>query len=229
MAAGSSASGAIIEGGTNSAVPAGGNSQQHQQQQQQQGTRHRRKPSSGLPDVIEETHAPSTPPGTEDNSNNRSRASTESPAFGSTYVWWRGWNRWIGKQEWLASISAHQVGSYVLYVVWIFVCFDNVLFSSVIEFILASEFFLGMFPLFILSNSWCKQGVSCAHEQVIIRVFLASSFKLMLQMPMRYPILSSTPSIKCHSWYHLCVAAVLAWTKGKIGRKEVEMPWTMET
>ena len=85
MAAGSSASGAIIEGGTNAAVSAGGNSQQHQQEQQQ-GTRHRRKPSSGLPDVIEETHAPSTPPGTEDNSNNRSRASTESPAFGSTYV-----------------------------------------------------------------------------------------------------------------------------------------------
>ena len=80
--ASSSASGAIIGEGTNTAVPAG-NSQQ--QQQQQQGARHRRKPSSGLPDVIEETQAPSTPEA-EDNSNSRSRASTESPAFGSTYV-----------------------------------------------------------------------------------------------------------------------------------------------
>ena len=47
----------------------------------------RRKPSD-LPDVLEETQqAPSTPPTPSvDDSNNRSRAGTESPAFGSTYV-----------------------------------------------------------------------------------------------------------------------------------------------
>ena len=54
-----------------------------------QVTKHRRKPSSGLPNLMEETQqAPSTPEAeTPDNStHNRSRASTESPAFGSNYV-----------------------------------------------------------------------------------------------------------------------------------------------
>ena len=53
--------------------------------QRQGTTKHRRKPSSGLPDVMEETQqqSPSTPP---ENTQNRSRTSTESPSFGSTYV-----------------------------------------------------------------------------------------------------------------------------------------------
>lgn len=56
---------------------------------QGQGTKHRRKPSSGLPDLMEEEkETPSTPGAdTPDNStHNRSCASSESPSFGSTYV-----------------------------------------------------------------------------------------------------------------------------------------------
>lgn len=54
---------------------------------QQQGTNHKQT-RSGLPDLMEENEMPSTPDAdNRDNSeHNRSRASTESPAFGSTYV-----------------------------------------------------------------------------------------------------------------------------------------------
>lgn len=51
---------------------------------EQKGTTKQRNPS-GLPDLMEETQTPSTP-GADNSENNRSRASTESPAFGSTYV-----------------------------------------------------------------------------------------------------------------------------------------------
>jgi len=58
--------------------------------QQQQRPGHSRKPSSGLPDVIPEDsqQAPSTPEESEmgSSTHNRSRTSTESPSFGSTYV-----------------------------------------------------------------------------------------------------------------------------------------------
>jgi len=59
------------------------------QPQQQQGTEHKRNRSGGMPNLMEETQeTPSTPGADNPDSsvNNRSRASTESPAFGSTYV-----------------------------------------------------------------------------------------------------------------------------------------------
>jgi len=60
-------------------------------QQQQRPGHHSRKPSSGLPDVIpeESQQAPSTPGAESEmgsSTHNRSRTSTESPSFGSTYV-----------------------------------------------------------------------------------------------------------------------------------------------
>jgi len=61
-----------------------------QQQQQPQRIKHKSNPSGNMPNLMEETQqeAPSTP-GTDNpdsSGNNRSRANTESPAFGSTYV-----------------------------------------------------------------------------------------------------------------------------------------------
>jgi len=60
-------------------------------QQQQRPGHHNRKPLSGLPDVIpeESQQAPSTPGAESElgsSTHNRSRTSTESPSFGSTYV-----------------------------------------------------------------------------------------------------------------------------------------------